>query len=176
MARVFIAVEPAKEIRDRLEMVGMSLRGSEARLTLPNSDQMHITLKFLGEIPETKIPKIAGALEKVKSAPFHLQAARVSTFGRRVIKAEVTDQGCCADIARQIDEYLLPLGFPKEARPFTPHITLARIKEYTPDLADKTEILQNREFGTCQIGEILLKQSTLTSKGSIYSTLARVRL
>lgn len=80
MARVFIAVEPAKEIRDRLEMVGMSLRGSEARLTLPKSDQMHITLKFLGEIPETKIPKIAGALEKVKSAPFQLQAARVSTF------------------------------------------------------------------------------------------------
>ncbi len=176
MARVFIAVEPAKEIRDRLEMVGMSLRGSEARLTLPKSDQMHITLKFLGEIPETKIPKIAGALEKVKSAPFQLQAARVSTFGRRVIKAEVTDQGCCADIARQIDEYLLPLGFPKEARPFSPHITLARIKEYAPDLQEKTDALSNAEFGTCMIEEILLKQSTLTPRGSIYTTLARVKL
>ncbi|RBQ24786.1 MAG: RNA 2',3'-cyclic phosphodiesterase [Methanocorpusculum sp. MCE] len=176
MARVFIAVEPAKEIRDRLEMVGMSLRGSGARLTLPKSDQMHITLKFLGEIPETKIPKIAGALEKVKSAPFQLQAARVSKFGRLVIKAEVTDQGCCADIARQIDEYLLPLGFPKEARPFSPHITLARIKEYAPDLQEKTDALSNAEFGTCMIEEILLKQSTLTPRGSIYTTLARVKL
>ncbi len=176
MARVFIAVEPAKEIRDMLEMVGMSLRGSVARLTLPKSDQIHITLKFLGEVPENKIPKIAGALEKVKSAPFQLQAARVSMFGRRVIKAEVTDLGCCADIARQIDEYLLPLGFPKEARPFYPHITLARIKEYAPDLQEKTDGLSNAEFGTCMIEEILLKQSTLTPRGSIYTTLTRVKL
>ena len=176
MVRVFIAVEPAEEMRNRLEEAGMLLSGSNARLTLPTADQMHITLKFLGEVQESKIQNIAAALEKIRSAPFPLTAARVSTFGRRVIKAEVTDQGCCADLAKQIDTYLLPLGFSKETRPFSPHITLARIKEYTPDLADKTEILQNREFGTCQIGEILLKQSTLTSKGSIYSTLARVRL
>lgn len=176
MVRVFIAVEPAKEIRERLEVAGMSLRGSTARLTLPTADQMHITLKFLGEIPEMKIPKIAGALEKVRGAPFQLQAARVSTFGRRVIKAEVTDQSCCADIAKQIDGLLLPLGFPKEARPFSPHITLARIKEYAPDLQEKTDALCDAEFGTCMIEEILLKQSTLTPRGSIYTTLARVKL
>ncbi|WP_319379418.1 RNA 2',3'-cyclic phosphodiesterase [uncultured Methanocorpusculum sp.] len=176
MVRVFIAVEPAKEIRDKLEEAGMSLRGSAARLALPTSDQMHITLKFLGEVPEKKIPKISEALEKVKSVPFQLQAAKVSTFGKRVIKAEVTDQGCCADIAKQIDVFLLPLGFPKEARPFSPHITLARIKEYAPDLQEKTDALCDAEFGTCMIEEILLKQSTLTPRGSIYTTLARVKL
>lgn len=174
--RVFIAVEPAEEMRNRLEEAGMALRSSNARLTLPTAEQMHITLKFLGEVSESNIPKITAALQKVKGAPFQLTAARVSTFSRRVIKAEVTDQGCCADLAEQIGTYLLPLGFPKETRPFSPHITLARIKEDTPDLAEKTATLRDREFGTCQIEEILLKQSTLTSKGSIYSTLARVRL
>ncbi len=176
MVRVFIAVEPDEEIRDRLELAGMSLRGSNARLTLPTADQMHITLKFLGEVPENKIQKISEALKKVKSAPFQLQAAKVSTFGRRVIKAEVSDQGSCADLANQIDGFLLPLGFPKETRPFSPHITLARIKEYAPDLQIKTDALCDAEFGTCMIDEILLKQSTLTSKGSIYTTLARVKL
>lgn len=176
MARVFIAVEPEEEMRNRLEEAGMFLLDSNARLTLPTADQMHITLKFLGEIQESKIQNIADALENIRSAPFPLTSARVSTFGRRVIKAEVTDQGCCADLAKQIDTCLLPLGFPKETRPFSPHITLARIKEYTSDLAEKTRILKDRDFGTCQIEEILLKQSTLTSKGSIYTTLARVRL
>lgn len=176
MVRVFIAVEPAGEIRDRLELAGMSLRESNARLTLSTADQMHITLKFLGEVQTSSIPKIATTLEKVKGTPFQLTAARVSTFGQRVIKAEVTDQGSCAALAKQIDGFLLPLGFPKETRPFSPHITLARIKEYAPDLAAKTDILQDKEFGTCMIDEILLKQSTLTSKGSIYTTLARVKL
>lgn len=176
MVRVFIAVEPAEEIRDRLEQAGMSLSESNARLTLSTADQMHITLKFLGEVPVSNIPKITAALEKVKGAPFQLTAAGVSTFGQRVIKAEVADLGSCADLAKQIDGFLLPLGFPKEKRPFSPHITLARIKEYAPDLAEKTEILRDREFGTCIIDEILLKQSTLTSKGSIYTTLARVKL
>lgn len=176
MVRTFIAVEPSGEIRDRLEQAGISLRESNARLSLPTADQMHITLKFLGEVPECSIPKITEALQRVKGAPFQLTAARVSTFGKRVIKAEVTDQGSCASLARQIDEYLLPLGFSKETRPFSPHITLARIKEYTPDLAAKTDTLCGSEFGTCTIDKILLKQSTLTSKGSIYTTLSQVRL
>jgi len=176
MVRAFIAVEPSCEIRDRLELAGISLRGSNARLTLPTADQMHITLKFLGEVSESNIPKITAALQKVKGTPFQLTAARVSTFGRRVIKAEVTDQGSCAALAQQIDEYLLPLGFPKETRPFSPHITLARIKEYAPDLAAKTNALCGSDFGTCMIDKILLKQSTLTSKGSIYTTLSQVKL
>ncbi len=176
MVRVFIAVEPVRKIRERLEQSGMSLRESNARLTLPTADQMHITLKFLGEVPVSSIPKIITTLEKVKGAPFLLTAARVSTFGQRVIKAEVTDQGSCAALAKQIDGFLLPLGFPKETRPLSPHITLARIKEYAPDLAGKTDILRETEFGTCMIEEILLKQSILISKGSIYTTLSRVKL
>ncbi len=64
MARVFIAVEPAGEIRDRLEQAGMSLWEANARLTLSTADQMHIRLKFLGEVPVSSIPKITTILEK----------------------------------------------------------------------------------------------------------------
>lgn len=176
MVRVFIAVEPAKEIRDAIEKAGLSLRGTNARMTLPTADQMHITLKFLGEVPENKIPKITRALENVKGTPFLLHAARVGTFGQRVIKAEVTDSGASALLAKQIDSLLLPLGFPKDTKPFSPHITIARIKEYTPDLQPKIDALQDREFGCCTIDEFVLKQSTLTPKGSIYTTIAGVKL
>ncbi len=120
MARVFIAVEPAGEIRDRLEQAGMSLWESNARLTLSTADQMHIRLKFLGEVQVSSIPKITTILEKVKGAPFQLTAARVSMFGQRVIKAEVTDQGSCAALAKQIDGFLLPLGFPKRKHDRSP--------------------------------------------------------
>jgi len=176
MVRVFIAVEPAKEIRENIEKAGLSLRGTNARLTLPTANQMHITLKFLGEVPENKIPRITAALEKVKAAPFELTAARVSTFGQRVIKAEVTDNGACASLAKQIDALLLPLGFPKDTKPFSPHITMARIKEYAPDILQKIAGLQETGFGSCTIHEFVLKQSTLTPQGSIYTTIAGMKL
>ena len=179
MVRVFIAVEPSAEIRKNIAAAGSSLTGA-GRLSLVSSDLMHITLKFLGEIPESSPPKIHSALTDIGKiqAPYTLTASKVSTFGRpaRVVKAEVHDGGASANLAAEIDKRLSRLGYPREEKSFSPHITIARVKESSPLLAQKTAALRDCEFGCCGIHELLIKKSVLTPKGPIYSTIYRIEL
>ncbi|MDO5846172.1 MAG: RNA 2',3'-cyclic phosphodiesterase [Methanocorpusculum sp.] len=177
MVRTFIAIEPAPEIRKKIADAGIPLR-ENARITPVSPDLMHITLKFLGEIPDTLIPEIKTALDKISAAPYPLPTENISTFGRppRVIKAEIHDSGKTAALAGQIDKLLAPLGIPKDDKPFSPHITIARIKDAAPGLTPQLRELQNTRFGTCIISELLLKKSVLTTAGPIYTTLYRVKL
>ena len=179
MVRVFIAVEPSADIRKNIAAAGASLTGA-GRLSLVSSDLMHITLKFLGEIPEAMLSKIHAALTDIGKvqAPYTLTASKVSTFGRpvRVIKAEVHDDAASANLAAEIDKRLSRLGFPREEKSFSPHITIARVKESSSLLAQKTAALRDCEFGSCDIHELLIKKSVLTPKGPIYTTIYRIEL
>ncbi|HJJ31222.1 MAG TPA: RNA 2',3'-cyclic phosphodiesterase [Methanocorpusculum sp.] len=179
MVRVFIAVEPSAEIRKNIAEAGTALTGA-GRLSLVSADLMHITLKFLGEIPESSLAKIQTALAGIGSVQpgYTLTASKVSTFGRpvRVIKTEVHDCGASANLAAEIDKRLSRLGFSREDKPFSPHITMARVKEPSPLLGQKTAELKDCEFGSCDIHELLIKKSVLTPKGPIYSTIYRIEL
>lgn len=177
MVRAFIAVEPSAEIRNAIASAGSELRGA-GRLSFVSSDLMHITLKFLGEVPELQIPKITAALDGLSASPYSLQASGISTFGRppRVIKAEVHDGGATALLSADVESRLSRLGFARETKPFSPHITIARVKEYSPALLPKITGIKERDFGTCEISAVLLKKSVLTPAGPIYSTLHRVQL
>ncbi|HJJ39396.1 MAG TPA: RNA 2',3'-cyclic phosphodiesterase [Methanocorpusculum sp.] len=179
MVRVFIAVEPSAEIRRCIAEAGAALIGA-GRLSLVSADLMHITLKFLGEVPESSLAKIQTALSGIGSVQpgYTLTASKVSTFGRpvRVIKAEVHDGGASANLAAEIDRRLSLLGFSRDDKPFSPHITIARVKEASPLLGQKTAELKDCEFGSCEIHELLIKKSVLTSKGPIYSTIHRIVL
>ena len=69
MVRTFIAVEPSDEIKTALADAGRSLLGTPARITAVQASLMHITLKFLGEIPESQLPKIRTALSGIHASP-----------------------------------------------------------------------------------------------------------
>ncbi|HJK12249.1 MAG TPA: RNA 2',3'-cyclic phosphodiesterase, partial [Methanocorpusculum sp.] len=114
MVRTFIAVEPSDEIKTALADAGRSLLGTPARITAVQASLMHITLKFLGEVPESQLPKIRTALSGIHASPYQITVAGAGVFGRppRVIKAEIEDCGATADLARQIDTLLQPLGIP----------------------------------------------------------------
>ena len=177
MVRAFIAVEPSAEIRNAVSAEGQALRGA-GRLSFVSPNLMHITLKFLGEVPESQIPKITGALDLLSTSPYQLNVSGISTFGRppRVIKAEVHDGGATAALAADVELRLAKLGFPREDKPFSPHITLARVKEYSPALQPKIATIKERDFGTCEISSVLLKKSVLTPSGPIYTTLYQKNL
>lgn len=177
MVRVFIAVEPSAEIRYAVSAQGQALRGA-GRLSFVSPNLMHITLKFLGEIPESQIPKITGALDLLSASPYQLNVSGVSTFGRppRVIKAEVHDGGKTAALAADVELRLAKLGFAREEKTFSPHITIARVKEYSPALQPKIAAVKEHDFGTCEISSVLLKKSVLTPSGPIYSTLYQKNL
>jgi len=177
MVRTFIAVEPTEDIREEIYAAGQTLKGA-GKLTLVGKDQMHITLKFLGEVPEKSLSDISSALDSLSYSSYHLSSSAVSTFGRppRVIKAEVHDNQKSAELAQIIDKKLSTLGFPKEEKKFSPHITIARVREYVPALDAKIAALKTLSFGECDISEVILKKSVLTPSGPIYTNIHQVSL
>jgi 2-5 RNA ligase len=147
MVRIFIAIDLPSPIRERIKECQQALSATEARLTLVNADSAHITLKFIGEVDPSTVAPIISALCTIHFPPFEYEVSRIGTNNPRsprVIWSNVQDRGACADLHRQIEQVLAPFGVPKEGRPFTPHVTLARVKRPHPSL---TPVLQRLAGG-----------------------------
>jgi len=182
MIRAFIATEIPRF--DELESLVDRLRKSGTKISVPRSEGMHVTLKFLGDVEEDSVIEIIGHLEESVSgfAPFDVKVAGTGAFPNprnpRVFWVGLEDGGFLGRIAGSIDESLSTMGFAKESRPFTPHITIARVK--APSGVDRaTGILKEFEgtqFGTYLVKDIRLKKSTLTPTGSIYEDLGVINL
>ena len=150
-----------------------------------SSESLHITLKFLGEIPETRVEEVHSAMRRAfadcRSFKFSIKGvgAFPSTRRARVIWAGVTDgREALIELQKKLEKELLKLGFPGEKRAFVPHVTLARVKS----MQEKDKIARfiakhaQDELGEVLAGEVKLMKSTLTPKGAIYSLLREVRL
>jgi len=180
MVRTFVAIDLTEEIRERARESQEILREAPGRLAFVEPENIHITLKFLGEVDPAAIEGIVMTLEATKAEPFEITVGYpVCNHPRRpgVIWCDVTDSGESAALARQVDDLLEPLGFPREKRPFHPHVTLARVKDLHPALIKEVERRIRREpLGRCLVSAIKLKKSTLTPGGPIYEDLAEVAL
>ncbi len=177
MVRLFIAFDISDEVKEKIRGVGGILRSSRARVSVVDPANVHLTLKFLGEVKETGIVKISDAIRVISFEPYEITVGRVSANNPRrprVVWARVIDRGESAALQKRIEDALEPLGFPRENRPFTPHLTLARVKEFDPSLLPILESLKDREFGTSRVTGFALKKSTLTPKGPIYENLLEV--
>ena len=179
MVRTFIAVELPDEIRAKICGIQPSF-GLKSGLVA--RDNIHVTLKFLGEIQDAKVEKIKKALDGIKVAPFQAHVKGIGVFPDmkyiRVIWAGIAEGAeQFVGLSSAVESALVPLGFAKEKK-FTPHATIARVK----GVADKNALiarikeLADAEFGTFTVGEVKLKKSTLTPKGAIYEDLGVKRL
>lgn len=184
MPRAFIAIDIDEAVRQKLVVAQQELAATGAQLKLVEPVNIHVTMKFLGEVPEEKIEAIAAALRKavVNTQPFNIDVRGIGVFPNlryvRVIWAGVTDgREAIIAIQQNIDRELGKLGFRPE-RDFVPHLTLARVKtaKRKEHLVALIRKMENVEFGITSAQAIELKQSTLTSKGPIYSTLAHIEL
>ncbi|MDD1674299.1 MAG: RNA 2',3'-cyclic phosphodiesterase [Methanomicrobiales archaeon] len=179
MVRTFLALDLSEDIRRRIEESQGILRRSSARLTFVDPAAAHMTIKFLGEVPEELLPKIITAIRGVRCAPFDISITGIGCNSRvkpRVIWGVVKDHGESAALAHQVDEILAPLGFPKENRPFRPHITLARVRECDDTLVRQVLEIAETTLGSVRVSCLKLKKSTLTTKGPIYEDLAEAAL
>ncbi len=122
--RLFIGIKTGCEdyltaLQDELKKCG---RGN-----FTHENNLHLTLKFLGEVPPAKVTEISGAMARVKAQPFALEVRGVKIFGRNIVSAEVGGSlGPLSALAEKLEDALEAIGFPKEARSFKAHITLAR--------------------------------------------------
>jgi 2'-5' RNA ligase len=178
MVRTFIAIDLTPEVRERMRGPQGTLAGCRARLTVVKPPAIHITLKFLGEIDEKTLARVKEALSRIRFEPFDISLAGVKgnpPLSPQVIWSEVCDAGGCRRLFGLVEEALLPIGIPKERRPYTPHATLARVKKFDPSLLPVLKGLASEEFGPCTVACIKLKKSTLTPEGPIYEDLLEVR-
>jgi len=184
MPRAFVAIDIEEVTRQRLVAVQQQLAATGAQLKLVEPENIHVTMKFLGDVPDDKIGAVADALRAAAGGvqPFDMTVRGIGVFPNlrymRVIWSGVADgRDIVIAIQRNIDRELQKLGFPPE-RDFVPHLTLVRVKtaKRKEQLAASIKEMGNMEFGVTHAQAVELKQSTLTSKGPVYSTLARIEL
>lgn len=183
MLRLFLAVEINDAvILDKITQIQKKLGDTKTKMTLVRPENLHLTLKFLGNTSETLVDSIFNIMQKIDSAPFQVEIGKLGCFPRparpRVIWLGLSlgyDQ--LAQIATFLDKKLHTLGFDREKRKFAAHLTLARVKSRSdPKLVQYLEEYQNVEIGNIAVDEIVLKKSTLTPKGPIYESLRKKTL
>ena len=182
--RCFIAIELSREIRDTLDKIKDELKKTIYGVKWVKSDNIHLTLKFIGYVEEEVVEKIKDILNDIakEKEPFKIRLSSAGAFPTperpRVIWLGI-DEGAkeSTDITNLIEEKLEPLGIEKKSRPFHPHLTLARDKF----LKDKSSV--KTAFASLKIpptemsaSKITLFQSTLTREGPIYTILHEVGL
>jgi len=182
--RLFIAIQVSEEIRRALAEAQERLRSTGADLKLVEPENIHLTMKFLGEVAEEKVGEISGAMERAISGrgAFHARVRGVGVFPDmryiRVVWAGVSEGSeRIVELQRSLDSELQGLGFPRE-RDFVPHVTLARVRSPRgkEELAREIRGMAGLEFGEMEVKSVDLVQSRLTPKGPVYSTLAEVGL
>ncbi len=177
MVRAFVALELTEEIRTRLQEVQEKLRSCPGRLKLVEPSQIHITVKFLGEVAEKDLPAIREALGNIRFERFPVTVGHVAVNNPKrpfTIWCTISDRGKGADLFRLIEDALEPLGIARETRPFTPHATLARVKVPDPGLLPVIRSLAGETYGECTITGLKLKKSTLLPSGPVYEDLLEV--
>jgi len=177
MVRAFVALELSSEIRDALKTAQEKLRSGRARLTFVDPGIIHITVKFLGDVEDKKLPLVMKALKEIPFIPFPVSAGPVSVNSRhnpRTIWSSVNDRGKAGELSSLVDAALSPLGFAREIRKFTPHATVARIKSFDISLFPLLDQIKEKTYGECMIRGLKLKKSTLMPTGPVYEDLLEV--
>ncbi len=150
-----------------------------------NPEAIHLTLKFFGNIEESRIDPILKSIEgPIRNAhPFSLKVRGVGAFPHlknpRVIWIGLVDEReALTTLQKQIEIYLEKIGFQPEDRPFHPHLTLGRMKSSRgkEELAGRMEGYREEAFGDFEVERVVLFKSDLRPSGPIYTSLRELRL
>ena len=178
--RCFVAVEcGGHELTAKFTEVKRMLEATRADIKFVEPENIHLTLKFLGEIEPSLVEQTSQIVKETSFQPFSAKLEGVGVFPNlrrpRVVWAGITDGvSQLAEIWKNVDTKLSRLGFERERRGFSPHITIGRVRsgKNRDRLAEEISSLRDYVFGDLQVKRIVLKKSVLTPKGPIYTTLA----
>jgi 2'-5' RNA ligase len=176
-----VAIELPDEVMRQLSSVCAKLDRAFRDITWVRPEGIHLTLKFLGEVDEERVSVMTDALDAARQGvmPFTVKVGRIGAFPDmsrpKVLWAGVDGKGGLMELQRNIEEALFKLGFEKETRPFSPHLTLCRIKSLKEGrrlaaLAGEFKGAPDAEF---QVSSYALIKSVLSPKGAVYSIVKR---
>lgn len=190
MIRSFVAIDLPDSTKDVLEGISQRLRRRVPRDSVRWSRVagIHLTLQFLGNVPESDLPQIKDVLAQVgqRHAPFSFSVGGVGCFPNvrkpRVVWVGVQEEsGAMAALQRDVVKSLAPLGFEPEKRAFRPHLTLGRVKRgvRSADLRHLGEVIASAGIGELdhiQVASFRLMRSDLRPSGAVYTPLAVLEL
>ena len=177
--RVFVAIPVPDDVRCALGELIAKLQRTCPGARWVRTEGMHVTLKFIGEASEDNVARVNAALATAQSTvPIELRFRNTGFFPNhrhpRVFWAGIDATPNLAEIAEAIESKLEPLGIPREARAFRPHLTLARFdsQEGIPRLSAALAQLAPFDFGAATARQFHLYQSVLKRSGAEYTVLA----
>lgn len=177
MIRSFIAVELPDNFANEIQRIGSLINIPGVKLVDPGL--VHITMKFLGDIHEDKVEPIVSALSQIKCKPFEARICGIGVFPKPsyVKVIWLGGLGNFETLHNEVERMLLRFKFKQEGE-FTPHATIARVKQPVnrTDLMEKITNIGNTDLGTFSVSSIFLKKSTLTPRGPIYETIKEIKL
>ena len=185
MIRSFLAIELPRLILRKIEEVQGDLRSTHADVRWVNPEKIHLTLKFFGNIEESRIDSIFKSIEETirNTLSFSLKVRGVGAFPHlknpRVIWMGLVEGGeVLILLQKQIEIQLEKIGFQPEDRPFHPHLTLGRMRSSRgkEELVGRMEKYRQEEFGDFQIERVILFKSDLKPTGPIYTSLKEMKL
>lgn len=179
LVRAFLSIDIENQaLLPQISEIQRKLNTNLAKMKLVEIENIHFTLRFLGDTSLTKLDEIESCLKKIEIEPFEIMVYGVGAFPTkrkpRVIwigVAQNADRIC--KLKLEIDSHLENLGYQSEKKKFTPHATIARVR-YIKDagkLTSNLDDLANQPIGTMSVSKFNMKKSTLTPSGPIYETL-----
>jgi 2'-5' RNA ligase len=180
--RLFVGFEVSPEVTRKLITLSSELKrhAADARWTSPEA--WHVTLKFLGEVAPGNLPLIVGRLRDVLASPFDLDLTGLGLLSRAgVVYAKISPSPALTALAARVEEAMTTCGFEPERRPYSPHLTLARMPAdrrtaLVYALKSKCEARESLPIGTFRVSEFLLYESFLSGSGSRYEVRERFPL
>lgn len=182
--RTFIAIELPQSIKNKIGELQSPLKRTNAFVSWVKPANIHITLKFLGEVPEEKINEVFSACEVAlkNASKFKMNLKGMGAFPDlkrpRVIWIGAGKGGKeLSDMAAKMEEEMEKIGFPKEKRKFSPHFTIGRVK--SPKNIEKLmELVKSTDFEMedIEVKEVTVMRSQLHPAGAIYTPLKKIPL
>lgn len=170
--RLFVALAVPPDVRAALAALRDDLDG--ARWTRP--EQLHLTLRFLGDVPAEQVPEFEAGLRAVEAPPLDLRLAGLTVFPNRrrprVLVVRIEREEALGRLQHAIEQTVQALGIEPEPRPFRPHVTLARLRQ--PDARAVHAYLQRHAglAATFTADHFALYASTLRPDGAVHQRLA----
>jgi len=182
--RTFVAIELPLKIKEEVEKAIAPFKKLNLDISWVKTANLHLTMRFLGEVDEKRIEDIITALEKAleEKEGFELDFESFGVFPDfrrpRVVWIGIEKgKENLIGLQRIIEQELSKLDFPEEKRGFSPHLTIGRVKS-PKGIERLTEQIKSVNFKTCpiQVGEVVLMKSQLHPQGAIYTPLEKFKL
>ncbi|WP_324750777.1 RNA 2',3'-cyclic phosphodiesterase [Sphingomonas sp. LY54] len=176
MHRLFVAIRPPRPIREQL----LAVMGGVRNARWQSDEQLHLTLRFIGEVDRHQAEDIHAALAAIRHPGFEIALAGIGRFGRPgqpgSLWAGVSPHEPLKALHHKVDQAVTRAGVPPERRAFAPHITLARLKRDAGPIDGLLAHSGGLSSPLFAVDAFALYESELTPDGAIYSVVERFDL